>query len=182
MFTRSLKSAALAFAVAVPAFALFGCASYPSNYGLDAGSATVVHQTCNQIMGLRGGPEYEACGGSLADTLRILQDAKVTMQADESCAQQSLAPGSAEHAKCVVTLRRASLGSARTLLASTEPPVAVPEAQQWQSYFSMSQSQQDERAELSCAQLGLHPASSGFWYCVTDLKYAIANIRYDTMP
>lgn len=178
MFTRTLKSATLV----VPAFGLFGCASYPSNYGLDAGSATMVRQTCSQIMGLRVGPEHEACGGSLADTVRILKDAQLTAQADESCAQQSLTPGSAEHAKCVVKLRRVSLTSASTLLASTEPPIAVPEAQPWQSYFSMSQSQQDERAELSCAQLGLHPASSGFWYCVTDLKYAIANIRYDTMP
>ncbi len=178
MFTRAIQCAALA----VPAFALLGCASYPSNFGLDADSATVVHQTCSQIMGLRAGPEYEACGSSLADTLRVLHDAKLTMQADESCAQQSLEPGSVERAKCVVTLRRASLGSADTLLASTQPPMPIPDAQPSQSYFSLSQSQQEERAELSCAQLGLHPANSGFWYCVTDLKYAIANIRYDTMP
>jgi hypothetical protein len=68
------------------------------------------------------------------------------------------------------------------LLASTAPPIDVPEAQPWQSYFSMDRSQQEERAELSCAQLGLHPATGGFWHCVTDLKYAIANIRFDTMP
>lgn len=178
MFIRSIKSAALA----VPAFALLGCASYPSNYGLDSGSATMVRQTCSEIMGLRVGPESEACGGSLADTWRVLQDVNLTAQADDSCSQQSLSRGSAEHAKCIVKFRRATTTSASTLLASTEQPALVPAADPWQSYFSMSRTQQDERAELSCAQLGLHPASSGFWSCVTDLKYSIANIRYDTMP
>jgi hypothetical protein len=172
MSTRSI-------ALVVPAFALLGCSSYPSTYGLDSGSATVVRQTCGEIMGLRVGPEAEACGGSLADTMRVLRDADRTIQADHSCAQQNLDRGSAEHAKCVVTFRRAS---ANSLLASTEAPFTVPEAQPWQSYFSMDRSQQEERAELSCAQLGLHPATGGFWHCVTDLKYAIANIRFDTMP
>ena len=69
----------------------------------------------------------------------------------------------------------------RNLFASTQPP-PVPEAQPWQSYFSLSQSQQEERAELSCAQLGLHPAMGRFWHCVSDLKYAVANIRNETMP
>jgi hypothetical protein len=162
----------------VSTFALVGCASFPSNYGLDDGSATMVRQTCNEIMGLRVGPEFEACGGSLADTVRNLQDANLTMQADQSCAEQGLARGTVEQAKCVVTFRRTAQ---RSQLASTAA-AAVPEAQPWQSYFSMSQSQQDERAELSCAQLGLHPAVGGFWHCVSDLKHAIANIRWETMP
>ena len=175
MSTRLIASAA----VAVPVLVLSGCASFPSTYGLDAGSATMVRQTCSEIMGLRVGPEAEACGGSLADTVRVLQDAGRTAQADESCAQQSFTRGTAEHSKCVVKHRRVS---ATSLLASREFPVDVPEAQPWQSYFSMTRVQQDERAELSCAQVGLHPATGGFWHCVTDLKYSIANIRYDTMP
>lgn len=176
MSTRFIARSAL---IAVPAFALFGCSSFPTDYGLDAGSATMVRQTCSEIMGLRGGPEYEACGGSLADTYRVLQDASLTMRADESCAEQGLSRGTSEQAKCVVKFRRAE--QQRALFASREIAL-VPEAQPWQSYFSMDKSQQDERAELSCAQLGLHPATGGFWHCVTDLKYAIANIRFDTMP
>lgn len=179
MSTRFIASAALA----VPAFALLGCASYPSNYGLDSGSATMVRQTCGEIMGLRVGPEAEACGGSLADTMRVLQDAHLTARADDSCSQQGLTRGAVEHSKCVVKFRRASMDStAMSMLTSSEPATTVPEAQPWQSYFSMSRPQQEERAELSCAQMGLHPATGGFWHCVTDLKYAIANIRYDTMP
>ena len=175
MFTRLIAKSALA----IPALVLVGCASYPSTYGLDTGNASMVRQTCSEIMGLRVGPEAEACGGSLADTVRVLQDARLTAQADQSCEQQELARGAAEHAKCVVKFRRASERSA--LFASAQS-ATVPEAQPWQSYFSMNRSQQEERAELSCAQLGLHPASGGFWHCVTDLRYAIANIRYDTMP
>jgi hypothetical protein len=174
MFTRCIARSALA----VPAFALLGCASFPSNFGLDEGSAQLVRQTCTEIMGLRTGPEFEACGGSLAATVRILQEATLTAQADQSCEQQGLAPGTVEQAKCVVMRRRAI---ERPLMASTQAP-PVPEAQPWQSYFSMSQSQQDERAELSCAQLGLHPAMGRFWHCVSDLKYAVANIRFETMP
>jgi len=173
MFTRNV-------ALASSLFALGGCASFsgPNNYGLDDHSAQLVRQTCSEIMGLRVGPEFEACGGSLAQTVRNLQDAALTAQADQSCEQQGLAPGTVEQAKCVVMLRRSG---DRPMFASTQSGT-VPEAQPWLSYFSMSQSQQDERAELSCAQLGLHPAMGRFWYCVSDLKYAVANIRYETMP
>lgn len=174
MWTRTIVKAALI----APVLALFGCANVPSNYGLDDGSASLVRQTCEQIMGLRIGPEFEACGGSLADTMRHLQDANLTAHADQSCLQQGLTRGTAEHSKCVVMFRR-------TAGRSDVPGLqfaSVPEAQPWQSYFRMSQAQQNERAELSCAQLGLHPAVGGFWHCVTDLKFSIANIRYENMP
>jgi hypothetical protein len=174
MLTRIISGAALV----VSGFMLGGCASAPGNYGLDEHSAQTVRRTCTEIMGLRNGPEFEACGGSLAETVRNLQDAALTSQADQSCEQQGLARGTVEQAKCVVMYRRSTQD---VLLASTQP-ISVPEAQPWQSYFSMSQSQQDERAELSCAQLGLHPAMGRFWHCVSNLKHAVANIRYETMP
>lgn len=173
MFTRFIASGALVLCLA-------GCASFsgPNNYGLDDPSARLVRQTCTEIMGLRLGPEFEACGGSLAETVRNLQDAALTAQADQSCEQQGLAHGTVEQAKCVVMFRRSTQDA---MFANTQP-ASVPEAQPWLSYFSMSQSQQEERAELSCAQLGLHPAMGRFWHCVSDLKYAVANIRFETMP
>jgi hypothetical protein len=173
MSTRFIASAALVLCVS-------GCASFsgPNNYGLDDRNAQVVRQTCIEIMGLRVGPEFEACGGSLAHTVRNLQDAALTAQADQSCEQQGFERGTVEQARCVVMFRRST---ERNLFASTQPP-PVPEAQPWQSYFSLSQSQQEERAELSCAQLGLHPAMGRFWHCVSDLKHAVANIRNETMP
>ena len=177
MFTRLIARIVLA----APAFGLLGCASFstPTTYGLDSGSATMVRQTCSEIMGLKTGPEYEACGGSLADTLRVLQDASLTAQADRSCSEQGLVRGTAEQAKCVVMFRRTA---DRSVASNADAVAVVPAAQPWKSFFSMNHSQQAERAELSCAQLGLHPAGSGFWHCVTDLKHAIANIRWDTMP
>jgi hypothetical protein len=175
MSTRIIGSAA----IVVSGFILGGCSSVPSTYGLDEHSAKTVRQTCTEIMGLRTGPEFEACGGALAETVLNLQDAALTAQADDSCEQQGLTRGSVEQAKCVVMFRRAS--SERELVASTQL-VLVPVAQPWQSYFSLSQAQQDERAELSCAQIGLHPAMGRFWHCVSNLKYAVANIRYETMP
>lgn len=176
MATRFIASVALAAST----FGLLGCSSFPSTYGLDAGSASMVRQTCNEIMGLRSGPELEACGGSLADTVRSLQDATLTMRADEACLAQGLARGSAEQAKCVVMFRRTAQHAA--LMNANADVTSVPAADPWQSYFSMTHSQQAERAELSCAQVGLHPATSGFWGCVTDLRHSIVNIRPDTMP
>lgn len=175
MATRFIAGVALAAAT----FGLLGCSSFPSTYGLDAGRATMVRQTCNEIMGLRSGPELEACGGSLADTVRSLQDANLTLQADEACLEQGLSRGSAEQAKCVVTYRRSVQNAA--LMNGYDVP-NVPAADPWKSYFSMSHTQQAERAELSCAQVGLHPATSGFWGCVADLRHSIVNIRTDTMP
>ena len=169
-----------AAALAASALGLIGCSSFPSTYGLDAGSATLVRQTCSEIMGLRTGPEAEACGGSLADTVRVMQDAHLTMQADDHCARQGLTRGTAEQAKCVVMFRRSE--TQRAAFANLDASAVVPQAQPWKSYFSMNQSQQEERAELSCAQVGLHPATGGFWSCVTDLRHSIANIRTDTMP
>jgi hypothetical protein len=178
MSTRFI--AGVAFAAST--FGLLGCSSFPSSYGLDAGSATMVRQTCNEIMGLRSGPELEACGGSLADTVRSLQDANLTFQADAACSEQGLSVGSAEQAKCVVKYRRAAQASALANVNANADIPGVPAADPWESYFSMSHSQQAERAELSCAQVGLHPATSGFWGCVADLRHSIVNIRTDTMP
>ena len=175
MSTRFMANAALAVSV----FVLGGCATLtrPNNFGLDENSAQLVRETCTQIMGLRHGDEFAACGGSLAETIRNLQDAALTAQADQSCEQQGLVRGTVEQAKCVVLFRRSAQGP---LFASTQP-APVPEAQPWQSYFSMSQSQRAERAELSCAQLGLHPAAGHFWHCVSDLKHAVANVRLETL-
>src|SRR5688572_15572742 len=98
MLTRFCSGTALV----VSGMVLGGCATAPSNYGLDEYSAQTVRRTCTEIMGLRNGPEFEACGGSLAETVRSLQDAALTSQADQSCEQQGLARGTVEQAKCVV--------------------------------------------------------------------------------
>lgn len=175
MFIRSIKAASLATA------ALFtvGCAINPDppTYGLDPNSAALVRQTCNEVMGLRVGPEFDACGGSLADSIRIIHDATLTAQADAACEQQGLAQGTPELAKCVVLYRRTNSPT----LASIATPASF-ETSSWTSYFSMSDAQKMERAELSCAQLGLHPSWGSFNYCVADLRHSILNIRDSSLP
>lgn len=175
MFNRSIKAASLATA----ALLTVGCAINPEppTFGLDADSAALVRQTCNDVMGLKVGPEFDACGGSLADSMRIIHDATLTAQADVACEQQGLAQGTPELAKCVVLYRRANTPT----LASIARPDAA-DTSTWTPYFSMSDAQRMERAELSCAQLGLHPSWGSFNYCVADLRHSILNIRDSSMP
>jgi hypothetical protein len=128
-------------------------------------------------MGLRVGPEYEACTGSLADSVRVVREAKLTAQADAACEQQGLKQGTPELAKCVVLFRREN-SAAPLGITLQEASTAQP----WKSYFSMSDAQKVERAELSCAQLGLHPSWGAFGYCVTDLRHSILTIRESSLP
>jgi hypothetical protein len=124
-------------------------------------------------MGLPAGvPEFHACGGSLAESMRIQHDAKLTAQADRWCEQQGLSQGTAELAKCVLTFKRTA-----GRMAAATTPARFSDAPPPKSYFSMNYSQQDERVELSCAQLGLHPASGAFRQCVIDLKQSIFAIQ-----
>jgi hypothetical protein len=167
MLMRFIKTAALA----IPVLAVIGCASArPATYGLDPGAASLVRQTCTEIMGLRVGlAEFDACGDSLAQSVRVVQDAYLIARAHKQCELEGFAQGTAELAKCVVVTKRAQGRPVSEDLPS--PPVA--EARPVNSYFSKSRSQQDESMELSCAHLGLHPATGGFRQCVVSLKEAI---------
>lgn len=190
MLTRLIRIAVLG----VPGVFAAGCAMQPNNYGLDAGKAVLVRQTCNDIMGLNAGPELSACTTSLAESVVALQAAESLAEADQSCARQGLASGTPERAQCVVMSKRAAAGSVpatsdNALTASAQfASLSVPDAASsiTQSlpkkfYFNMTHTERDERAELSCAQLGLHPAWGSFSQCVSNLQYAIGNVRYSTL-
>ena len=170
-----------ATSLAASALLVVGCAGLatPPTYGLDAHSASLVRQTCNDVMGLRAGPEHEACTDSLADTVRIIQDSRLTSMADTACEQQGLQRGTAELAKCVVMFRHANNIASSNIAVSS---ISADATQPWVSYFSMSDAQKVHRAELSCAQLGLHPSWGAFSYCVTDLRQSILNIRDLSLP
>jgi hypothetical protein len=181
-----------------PAVIMVGCAGFnrPSTFGLDDNSAALVRQTCTDIMGLHVSAEFEACGGSLAETVQFLQKTELIARADETCEKQGLAYGTAERAKCVVMSRSEAGRSAAldSLLASNAPadsslfarvsadsplrPTDLPA----KHYVTMSHSEQQQRMELSCAQVGLHPSWNSFGSCVTNLKYALADIRYWNLP
>lgn len=193
MLTRLIKIAVLG----VPAVFVAGCASMsPNNYGLDAGNALLVRQTCNDIMGLNAGPELGACTSSLAESVLALQAAEVLVEADQSCAQRGFAVGTPELAQCVVMFRRAAAANApstsrnsmtaqvdrASVARTTNAGSSVTESVPKKFYFHMTQSERDERAELSCAQLGLHPAWGSFRQCVFNLQYAIVDVRYSMPP
>ena len=193
MLTHLIRIVVLAGAGAVVA----GCASsYPNNYGLTADKALLVRQICNDIMGLKAGPEFMACTSSIAETVQAIQEAELLAQADRACAQRGVAMGAPDSssqtfAQCVVMLTTAASGSAaatpRDALASTGSVAhttnvtsSAIESLPRKFYFHMTQSEKDERAQLSCAQLGLHPAWGSFRQCVFNLQYAIVDVRYSS--
>lgn len=192
MSARMMRMAALI----IPAVFAAGCAtSYPGNYGLDADNAVTVRQSCRDIMGLTAGPEFVACTGSLAETVLALQEVDVLMQADQSCAQQGHAAGTPELAQCIVMFRReaaeraspASFDAGKANVAMSAQPFTgnassgLKESLPRKYYFHMDQAERDVRAELSCAQLGLHPAWGSFRQCVFNLQRAIVEVR-DATP
>jgi hypothetical protein len=169
MLIRSIRAAALA----IPVIVLSACASNTRvpTYGLDPGGAELVQQACTNIMGLHAGvAEFYACGDTLAQSVRLLRDADLTARANASCEQQGFTRGSADLAKCVVMSKRTDAHLVSTADTSS-PPLTEPVARR--TYFSESSTQQDESMELSCAHLGLHPASAGFKQCVVNLKDAM---------
>lgn len=173
MLKRFMKVAALA----IPALAVVGCAhiTRPQTYGLDESSAALVRQTCQEVMGIRAGfAEFDACSNSLADSVRSLHDSNLIARANDVCESQGHEKGSADLAKCVVISKRAE---AQTAAANLKPASVPADGLMKVSYFSMSNSQQHERVELSCAQLGLHPATGSFRSCVMDLKQAIFTVQ-----
>jgi hypothetical protein len=119
-------------------------------------------------------PEFDACGLSLAESVRMLSEARLTALANEECERQGLMRGTAALAKCVVLTRRGEMRSESASLAPAPGSTVAAE----KSYFSVSRSQQEEREELSCAHLGLHPASVGFQQCVANLRTALLTAQY----
>lgn len=189
MVIRSIRIAALG----VAAFVMTGCAtSYPNHYGLDANDALLVRQTCSDIMGLRAGAEFEACAGSLAASVLSMKDADLLTRADQFCVDQGMVRGTPELAKCTLMFKwqakQGGMSSLDTATASITPPsaaltnasVPVIEALPKKYFHHMSYSEQGQRAELSCAQLGLHPAWGSFSQCVSNLQFAIVDVRYAT--
>ncbi len=159
----------------LPVLAVVGCASAPRlhSYGLDPDNAALVHKTCSEVMGLRAGfQEYDACGDSLAQSVRVLNDSRLTAHASNQCQAQGHAAGSTDLARCVVMSKRQPVAHP-TFLASQPASNGLTNA----SYFSLSRVQQAERVELSCAQLGLHPATTGFNHCVVTMKQAFFEIQ-----
>jgi hypothetical protein len=129
----------------VPLFAIVGCASAPRvpTYGLDPNGAALVRQTCSEVMGLTAGVAEFDACG-------------------DSLAQSVLMRNDAE------LIARTTAQCEQEGLEPGTPALAkcVVLAKQ-------NADQQHERMELSCAHLGLQPASGAFKQCVANLRNAL---------
>jgi hypothetical protein len=159
-------------ALAAPLFIIAGCASMTRQptYGLDPDGVTLVRQVCADVMGIRSGfVEFDACADSLAQTVRTLNEADVISRTSAHCEREGHEPGTASLAKCVVLSKESVARSGSDGLA----PLLAVEGPPTRSYWSASASEQNLRMELSCAHLGLHPATPGFGQCVGRLRNAL---------
>ena len=162
---------------------LFGCVTPPrvQTYGLDPASAALVRQTCVDIMGVRPGlAEFDACGASLADSLRSRNHARRLGEAHETCEQQGLAEGTAALARCV--LASLSAAAPANAPASGMVPATARETTDRQDvprilFYNMSRPLQHEREKLACAELGLDPIGAEFGDCVTGLRLAFFDLE-----
>ena len=186
MLIRSLRIAAIGVITALAA----GCAtSSLGHYGLDADNALLVQHACSDIMGLRAGAEFEACTGSLAGSVLSMKEADVLARADQFCTGQGMERGTSELAKCTVSFKWQAMQAATSSLeasgagpseARTNASVSQADELPRKYYHHMTHSEQDHRAELSCAQLGLHPAWESFRQCVSNLKFSLVDVRFAT--
>jgi hypothetical protein len=155
----------------VPLLAAAGCANLnrAQTYGLEPGGSALVRQACSEVMGI--GPafaEFDACADSLAQSVRTRSEADLISRTNAHCQREGFEPGTVDLAKCVVL--------SKETLAQSEPVSLAPitsDGPASRSYWSVSVSQQNQRMELSCAHLGLHPASPAFGQCVANLKNAL---------
>lgn len=168
MLTRFMKMAVLA----VPLLATAGCAGLlrQPTYGLHPEGTALVRQVCADVMGIRQGfAEFDVCADSLAQTVRIVGEADVISRASAHCEREGQEPGTVGLARCVVLSKEIVARSG----VNTPAPLPVSDGPPTRSYWSASVSQQNQRMELSCAHLGLHPAAAGFSQCVANLRNAL---------
>lgn len=130
--------------------------STPTLANVTAAEAATIDQACEQTLGARRGDGYfEACRSSLADTVQRQDAGRRIAQTQAGCAQAGLQEGSSEFGLCVLGVRPSP--APRKSLAAARDEV-------------------HQRAELSCAKLGLSPAAFGFAGCVTDLETSISQV------
>jgi hypothetical protein len=130
-----------------------------------AASPDLISSVCRSAMGLEPGQsQYQACLQSLADTARAMGKAQTLDQARSDCRARGLQNGP-DLAECELrdswTRREPTLASA----ASQRPEPG--------SYFGETNTDHFRREQLSCARLGLNPASAAFDACVGDLRSAL---------
>lgn len=140
--------------------------------GLDHNQLSEVGDVCQSVLRVRPGEEhYVSCVESLSGAVRNLGQGQSLSRARDMCLQRGLAPDTPELAECTLRTSQA-VGDAgpryqQRHVWGAEPPGAT------KSYFSASPQEVYRREQLSCAHLGLDPASGGFNSCVADLQASL---------
>jgi hypothetical protein len=98
--------------------------------------------------------------------------------AGQACSEiMGLRPG-AEHVACSGRLSRYSETlRADAAFIQSEGDSLLPSALPAKYYLHMNAQEQRQRAELSCARIGLQPGWAGFGSCVHSLNYAISDAK-----
>jgi hypothetical protein len=165
-------AATLACALAFTGIAASAAAGpYPYNPDrLDQAQLGQIGRACQAVVGVQP-PEsrYFACVGSLSDSARNVDRGRALHQAQNDCLTKGFRPGSPDLDVCVVQSARDG-GAPRPELAMSRP---MEEPGLSKTYPYASQREVHRREELSCARLGLDPASSAFASCVGGLDSAL---------
>lgn len=143
----------------------------PEQRALNPDQRELVAQTCDQVMGLKGGGIYRsACMDSLARSLAAKVESARLAVSSGHCHSQGLAEGSAAFSTCMLDRQDAAAAASP---ASWKPRYDATAPQNAGSYFDVSNSEHWRRERYSCAQIGLMPGTAPFSQCVGGLTGAL---------
>jgi hypothetical protein len=168
----SLRVTTVAMACALTFAGVAGCAAAapynPSELAPD--QLTSVGDICQSVIRVQPiDADYAACVESLSGSVRNVEHSRAMQQAHQACSDQALRPGSPDLAVCELQAAGARPGAPADLTFRN-----VAAAPSWsKSYQYASPSEVFSRAQMSCARLGLDPASYAFAQCVADLQASL---------
>lgn len=139
---------------------------------LPAAQVASVNDDCRSVMGLRPDTaNYGACVDSLMASARRFDRGEALQSGREACLNKGLRPDGPGFSVC--ELEAARDRPARMTGADAAEIAAVAEPGGPKSYAYASPDIVYRREQLSCARLGLDPASRAFGVCVAGLQSAL---------
>ncbi len=132
--------------------------------GIGPPQAEQAGEVCRRVMGLEPGEtQFDSCVGSLSRDLRGQQEGLLLMVARQACLRRGLPVGSADLAECELDTARSMPASEHLHTSATLPRAST-------SFFRTTPGEAFQRAQSSCAALGLEPVSDAFASCVANLN------------
>lgn len=139
---------------------------------LPSGQVASVNDDCRSVMGLRPNiANYGACVDSLMASARRFNRGEALQSGREACLNKGLRPDGPGFSVCELESARAR--PVRTTGADAAVIAAATEPGGSKSYAYVSPDIVFQREQLSCARLGLDPATRAFGVCVAGLQSAL---------